>query len=155
MTDDNIAPDDRVAGALVVLYAQPLTRIVALTTSHLHHTDGTTTIDLAGHPLDLAEPFASLARQLPHRRLGGTVDQLPTPWLFPARRADQHITTTALGDRLRRLGIEPRTTRLAALTQLASEIPPAILANAIGINARTATQWATTTGGDWAAYAAP
>ncbi len=55
----------------------------------------------------------------------------------------------------RRLGIEPRTTRLAALTQLASEIPPAILANAIGINARTATQWATTTGGDWAAYAAP
>lgn len=91
--------------------------------------------------------------QHPHRRLAGTVDQLPTNWLFPARRADQHITPTALGDRLRRLGIEPRTTRLAALTQLASEIPPAILANAIGINARTATQWVTTSGGSWSTYA--
>ena len=40
------------------------------------------------------------------------VDQLPTRWLFPARRADQHIT--ALCNRLRRLGIEPRATRLAA-----------------------------------------
>lgn len=73
----------------------------------------------------------------------------------PARHADRHITITALGNRLRRLGIEPRNTRLAALTQLASEIPPAILANAIGINARTATQWVTNSGGDWTNYAAP
>jgi hypothetical protein len=44
---------------------------------------------------------------------------------------------------------------MAALTQLASEIPPAILANGIGIKARTATQRSTTTGGDWARYVSP
>lgn len=155
ISDTGIAPDDRVAGALVVLYAQPLTRIVGLTTSHVHHfADGRTTIDLTGHHIELPDPLANLARQLPHRRLAGTVDQLPTNRLFPARRADRHITTTALGNRLRRLGIEPRRTRLAALTQLASEIPPAILANAIGVSARTATQWVTTSGGDYAAYSA-
>lgn len=141
VAEPRIEPDDRVAAALVVLYAPRLTRIVALTIDDIHHADGHTTIDLAGHRIDLAEPFARLARQLPHRRLAGAVDQFPTRWLFPARSADRHMTVNSLGDRLRRLGIEPRTTRLAALTQLASEIPPAILADAIGITARAAAQW--------------
>lgn len=89
-----------------------------------------------------------------YRHLAGAVDQLPTTWLFPARRADKHISVTSLGHRLRRLGIQPRAARLAALTQLAGAIQPAMLADAIGITTRTAAQWVTDSGGDWAKYTA-
>lgn len=135
-----------------MLYAQPLTRIVALTTSDVRHNNDVTTISVAGSQLEIPEPFATLICQLPYRRLAGTADQLPTQWLFPSRRADQHISVTTLGDRLRRLGVQPRATRLAAVAQLAGEIQPAVLADAIGITARTAAKWVTTSGGNWTGY---
>lgn len=84
VADETIAVDDRVAAALVVLYAQPLARIAALTTSDIHRShDGTVIVDLAGNPVPIHEPFATLIGQLPHRRRNGVSDQPGTPWLFP------------------------------------------------------------------------
>ncbi|MGE0308504.1 MAG: hypothetical protein AB7Q27_22420 [Acidimicrobiia bacterium] len=154
INDDAIKPDDRVAGALVVLYAQPLTRIVTLTTDQLTITDTGASINFGTHQIELPEPFATLARQLPHRRHGGVADLLPTRWLFPAgHRPDRHLTVTGLGDRLRRLGIQPRNQRAAAVAQLAREVPPALLADAIGVTARSAAKAVGDNGGNWATYA--
>jgi hypothetical protein len=154
LTDDTIAPDDRVAGALLVFYAQPVTRIVALTTDDLAtRDDGTLTITLAGMPVELLEPFATLARQLPITRTNGVADQLPTRWLFPGKRAGRPINPDSLGRRLRALGIPPRLSRATALAELAIEIPPAVLAELVGIAPGTAARWAAITGGNWAAYA--
>jgi len=152
--DTTLDPDDRVAGALVVLYAQPLTRIVTLTTDQLTITDTASIIDFGTHQIELPEPFATLARRLPHRRHNGVADLLPTRWLFPAdHHPDRHIAVTGLGNRLRRLGIQPRNQRAGAVAQLAREIPPALLADAIGITARTAARAVTASGGNWASYA--
>lgn len=153
VNDTTIAADDRVLGALVVLYAQPLTRITALTTNDVHHDGQTVTVTLAGTTIELPEPFAALALQLPLRRRQGLGDNLPTRWLFPSTRPDRAINPETLGTRLRRLGISPRSTRLAALAQLAAEIPPGILALTIGTTTNTAARWAATTGGNWTAYA--
>jgi hypothetical protein len=154
LTDDTITPDDRVAGALVVFYAQPVTRIVALTTDDLAtRDDATITITLAGMPVELLEPFATLARQLPIARTNGVADQLPTRWLFPGKRAGRPLTANALGGRLRALGIPPRLSRATALAELAIEIPPAVLAELVGITPGTAARWAAITGANWAAYA--
>lgn len=154
LTDECIAPDDRVAGALAVFYAQPVTRIVTLTRSDLAtRDDGTTTITLAGMPVELIEPFATLARQLPITRTNGVADQLPSRWLFPGKRAGRPVTPDTLGRHLRDLGIPPRLSRTAALSQLALEIPPAVLAELVGISPGTAARWAGITGGNWAAYA--
>jgi hypothetical protein len=155
LTDEHIAPDDRVAGALVVFYAQPVTRIVALTQDDLaERDDGTLTITLAGMPIELIEPFATLARQLPITRTNGVADQLPTRWLFPGKRAGRPINPDSLGRRLRDLGIPPRLSRTTALSQLAIDIPPAVLAELVGIAPGTAARWAAITGSNWAAYAA-
>ena len=58
-----------------------------------------------------------------------------------------------LGERLRRIGIEPLAMRNTARAQLAAEIPPALLGELIGVNAATATRWATLSSGNWTAYA--
>ncbi len=151
--DPTLGADDRIAGALVVLYAQPVSRVAALTLDDLHRYDGHVTITVSGVDLELPEPFATYAAER-RRRRNGVADQLPTPWLFPAARADRHVSHNALSARLCRLGIQPRQARLAALGQLAAELPPALLAHSIGISPVTAARWAGLTGGNWTTYAA-
>lgn len=154
LTDEHLPADDHLAAALVVFYAQPVTRIVELTTEDLtSHDDGTLAITLAGMPVELIEPFATLARQLPLARTNGVADQLAGRWLFPGKRAGRPLSANVLGGRLRALGIPPRLSRTTALSQLAVEIPPAILAELVGVTPSTAARWAAITGSNWAAYA--
>lgn len=153
--DDTLDIADRVAGALVVLYAQPISRIAMLTTADIHTVDGTVTVALGPDRLQLPEPFASLITKLPHRRrAGSTTAHLPNQWLFPSARAGKHATPRAISTRLHRIGINPRAMRQAALVQLAAEIPPALLAGILGIHPTTAVKWTKLAGGDWASYAA-
>jgi len=150
--DAGLDPADRLAAALVVLYAQPLARIVTLTRQDVSRDGSTIQISLGPERLELPEPLGSLAEQLPIRRRGGVADRFPTRWLFPGQRAGQHVTATTLGNRLRAIGVQPRRLRLAALSQLASEVPPAMIAPLLGVNANTAVRWAAVSGGDWAKY---
>jgi hypothetical protein len=152
--DDTLDIADRVAGALVVLYAQPVTRIVLLTTAHVEAVDAQVWVCLGPDRLALPEPFATLITKLPRHRWVGTVAYLPNRWLFPSTRAGQHATPGAVSNRLRRIGITARAMRQAALTQLAAEIPPALLAGILGIHPTTAVKWTRLAGGNWTGYAA-
>ena len=154
VTDDTLDAADRVAGALVVLYAQTLSRIVTLTTEHIQRDADTVSLQLGTDRLELAEPFATLIQSLPLRRRHGIVEQLPTTWLFPGQRAGRPLRAVALGNRLRDLGIQPQGMRLAALDQLTKEVPPAMLAGVLGIPVRTAVGTTSRSGGDWTRYAA-
>ncbi|MFC4071921.1 hypothetical protein [Actinoplanes subglobosus] len=152
--DDTLDTSDRVAAALVVLYAQPISRIVTLTSVDVHTLDGAVTVALGPDRLELPEPFATLITRLPHRRRHGVAAHLPSPWLFPSARAGSHATPGAVSARLQRLGIQPRAMRQAALIQLAAEIPPAMLAGLLGIHPTTAVKWTKLGGGNWTTYAA-
>lgn len=154
VTDDTLDPADRVAAALVVLYAQTLSRIVALTTEHIQRDGDTVCLQLGTEGLELAEPFATLIQSLPLRRRHGIVEQLPTTWLFPGRCAGRPLRAVALGNRMRELGIQPQRMRLAALDQLTKEVPPAMLAGVLGIPASTTVGTTSRSGGDWTRYAA-
>jgi hypothetical protein len=155
VTDDTMPTSDRVAGALVVLYGQPLAHIARLTPGDLHRRlDDTTVLTLDGNPVPIHESIASLIEQLPARRRNGVTEQLESPWLFPGSHAGRPMTPNALGTRLRALGIEPRALRGAARAQFAAEIPPAMLGEIVGVSATTTTRWAALTGGNWTAYAA-
>ncbi len=151
--DDTLDLADRVAGALVVLYAQPITRVVGLTTAHLQAADGRVTVALGPDRLELPEPFATLIAKLPHRRRVGTAAHLPNQWLFPSTRAGKHATPGAVANRLRRIGVTGRAMSHAALMQLAAEIPPGMLAGILGIHPTTAVKWTKLAGGDWTRYA--
>lgn len=157
VADGTIPTDDRVAAALVVLYGQPLTRIVSLslTTADIQRSgDGTAVVVLDGTPMPLHEPFSSLIGQLPVRRSDGVSDQLDSRWLFPGRHAGRPINARNLANRMRAIGIEPQGMRNTARAQLAASIPAAILAEILGISPSTATRWTAIANGNWPAYVA-
>ena len=152
--DSSLDLADRVAGALVVIYAQPVTRIVQLERRHLEERDGRLFLQVGNAPLEIPEPLASLVRRLPHRRHGGIGARLGAHWLFPGRLAGRPSTPDAIRNRLVRLGVHCRAHRSAALFQLGGTLPAAVIADLLGVSARTAERWVKVANGTWSNYAA-
>ena len=147
---------DRVAGLLVLLYAQKLSVITALTARQVLHEDGRTLLRLGSRPIVLPAPLDDLVAGLAagRRPPGSSLLDVSSPWLFPGRQAGSALTEDALAQRLHALGISPRQGRATALFTLAADVPAAILAKTLGIHLQAAIQWQKISAGDWAAYAA-
>jgi hypothetical protein len=154
--DDACPAADRVAGLLVLLYAQKLNVIADLTIQHVLHEDGRTLLRLGSRPIVLPAPLDALIDALAadRRTPGSSLLNVPSSWLFPGRQPGSPLTEDALGQRLHALGISPRQGRNTALFTLAADVPAAILAKTLGIHIKAAIQWQKISGGDWAAYAA-
>ncbi len=75
-------------------------------------------------------------------------------FLFPGQHYGRPIVGESLRRRLRKLGLDVRQTRQAALFQFAAEMPPEILADLLGIHINTAVSWVRSRGGNWKSYAA-
>lgn len=156
LRDETLDVGDRAAGALVLLYAQRLSRIARLRTSDLQRDGDRLFLALGREPVLVPEPLAELLQRLPTRRQvgpSGTV-AAAAQWLFPGRQAGQPQHPEHLRRRLARLGIDAQGLRNAALLHLAAEVPAAVLADTLGMDARTAVRWGKKAGGDWARYAA-
>ena len=154
--DSTLTTSDRVAGLLLLLYAQRIASIVKLTTGHIHDHGDRVEIMLGTAPVVLPEPLADLVRELIATRQGHAAIGRPdtTPWLFPGGRPGQPIGDDRLGTRLKNIGLHPRQARSTALFTLAAEIPAAILARMLGIHIQVAVQWQRASAGDWMTYAA-
>lgn len=154
--DDNLNPEDRLAGLLLLLYAQGPSAIHRLTTEDVEVDVQEVRLHLGDAPVQLPEPVAHLARTVTANRKGhATIGALvPSPWLFPGGQPGRPISTTQLTQRLNRLGIRPNQARSTALFQLATEIPAAILARTLGIHTDVAVAWQRLSAGDWTTYAA-
>lgn len=146
--------EDRAAACLVLLYAQPVSKIVALTTDDLFAGNGGTYIRLGSEPLLLPPPLDALVSSLPIAKPFGAASALADArWLFPGKRAGHHQHPTSLMRRLNQLGITTRTSRNAAMLHLAATVPPAVIASLIGISSSAATKWAEYAGSNWTTYA--
>ena len=155
LLDETLAPGDRLAGCLVVLYGQQPSRITALRTTDTSCADGATRLKLGADWLDVPEPVAALLRQHLHDRSNMTTAANPaSPWLFPGQLAGEHRSYRRLVRVLHQLGIPARASRLAAWRELVREAPPAVLADALGVSPGTAMRHAFLGGADWSAYAA-
>lgn len=154
--DDDLKPADRLAGLLLLLYAQTPAAITRMTIDNIRIDGEEVSILLGTAPITLPEPVAELARTVIANRKGhATIGALtPSPWLFPGGQPGRPISTNRLTERLNDLGIRPNQTRSTALLQLATEIPAAILARTLGIHTDVAVAWQRLSAGDWANYAA-
>lgn len=150
-----IDPALRLAGSLVVIYAQPVAKISRLSVSDLTATPTSVTVRFGHTAIELPDPLAGHARQAltrrqPHPRKAKLADD--PGWLFPGRAPGRPISASGLSDQLRRHGIAPARQRLTALHQLAAEIPAPLLADILGINPRTANTWSQLAGRTWTDY---
>ena len=153
-TDESLPVADRVAGSLVLLYAQPLARVRQLRVDDLRLRAGEASVRISNEWLPLPEPVGRLALHLRrHRPNTATASNPDSPWLFPGRAPGQAIQAEQLGERLARIGIS-RLGRLAALNHLVAEIPAPVLAKLIGYSPNQVAQHAVNQRVDWARYAA-
>ncbi|MFG3240002.1 site-specific integrase [Streptomyces sp. NPDC048157] len=153
--DDTLKPEDRLAGLLLLLYAQWPAAISRLTVDHIEEADGAVRIHLGAVPVELPAPVAELAlQQVALRRSHAVLARTDSPWLFPGGQPGRPISAWAMGERLRKLGIRLAEARSTALFQLATELPAAVLARTLGIDITVAVKWQRAAAGDWAAYAA-
>jgi hypothetical protein len=154
--DDALTPEDRVAGLLLLLYAQWPSTISRLTIDHVNTAGDQVRLSLGRTPITLPEPLASLTLTLVATRRGHAVlgERGTSPWLFPGGQPGRPISPDGLGQRLRRLGIRLADTRSTALFQLSTELPAALLARTLGIHIDVAVQWQRASSGDWTNYAA-
>lgn len=145
--------EERVAGTLLLLYAQPLSRIVRLTLEDIAEDGGRMHLKLGENPLDVPPVLADLLRQLPvHKPFGAARELADKQWLFPGKRAGSPRHAGSLMRALQPLGIPARVSRNTALLHLANSAPPAIVANVLGIDTNTAQRWAETAGSSWTRY---
>lgn len=154
--DTAMAIEDRVAGLLLLLYAQRPATISRLSLDDIDAGDGTVALHLGSVPVVLPEPLAALVGELIAMRRGHAVLGRPgaSPWLFPGGQPGRPVSADRLGQRLRHLGLQPAAARSTALFQLATELPAAILARTLGIHIKVAVAWQHLAAGDWTAYAA-
>jgi hypothetical protein len=154
--DDSIDLTDRVAGCLVLLYGQQLSRIVALRVDQITTSGDGVHLNLGTSAVIIPEPLGTLLTQLAAtgRRYSGVGSPTHSPWLFPGLQPGRPLNPSHLGQRLRRLQIHTMPARRSALIHLASQLPAAVLAELLNLHPTTAVHWVNTAGGDWNTYAA-
>jgi hypothetical protein len=153
--DTGIDPSDRVAGALAVIYAQPLHRISRLKLEDITIEPDYVGIRFGNSAVAFPEPLAGHLRELlaqrnPEPRKARTI--VDTGWLFPGANPGRPITQTGLSRRLQRQGVRAGRHRIVALYQLAAEMPAPIVADLLGISPDTASLWARVAGRTWSDY---
>jgi len=156
LRDDTVKVEERVAGLLVLLYAQRITTISRLTLVDVETSHGHVQLRLGDEPVRLPAPLDALVLDLVARRRGQAAlgDDGRSIWLFPGGRPGQPLSAERLGRRLSLLGLQPGQARSSALFQLATDLPAAVLARMLGISIGAAVQWQRACSGDWVSYAA-
>jgi hypothetical protein len=154
--DHTLSPVDRVAGLLILLYAQTPAAISRLTLDHVETAGHAVHLRLGREPVTLPEPLAGLVLGLITRRRGHAAlgDHGTSSWLFPGGRPGQPISAYQLAERLRQLGLRPAQSRTTALFGLAAELPAPVLARLLGTHIKVAAAWHHACAGDWTTYAA-
>jgi integrase len=143
--DDTIQLYARVAGLLILLYAQPLSRICRMKPEQVTlGSDGIVTVTLGTVAIEMPELLDRLVLAQLDRCTHIRYASHQKKWLFPGRHAGRHLATE---------NIHPADARKAAMFQLAAEIPTPVLAELLGLSPATATRWATLAARDWSQYA--
>jgi hypothetical protein len=155
--DDEVDLRDRVAGLLILIYAQPLTRILGLTVHDVVIDEDRVCIRLGREPVELPEPLGQLTAELaryPAGRASTAIAGSKPAWLFQGMRVGEPLSHSRASRRLRRLGVRTLGGRTAAIMTLAAALPPTIVAELLGISTTSAAKWYRLAGGEWSRYAA-
>ncbi|WP_068272056.1 hypothetical protein [Aldersonia kunmingensis] len=143
------------AGILLLLYAQPLTKIAALQTTDIIDTPSGLRLALGKEPVPLPAPFAELVEEhLTHRPNLRTSAGTTSAWLCPGYRPGTHLHPNTLMDRLRSLGVDLLGARNTAIRALVTEVPPPLVAEMLGYSYAVAHRHAAIAADPYARYAA-
>jgi len=152
--EQTLPTDVRAAGALVLLFGLPVSRITTLQRHDIHTApDGTTWLQMTHHRLLLPAAVAALLReQLDHGTGAAMLARDQHRWLFPGGLPGRPARDGLYRALRAHLPVHLRRARSAALAALAADIPAAVLADLLDLNINTAITWANYAQHDWTAY---
>ncbi|MCZ1010325.1 hypothetical protein [Streptomyces lydicus] len=154
LTDTETPTRLRVAGIIVLLYAQPVSRIVRLTLDDVIRDGDTVLLRLGESPSPIPEPVTDLLLEhIAHRDNMNTATNPASRWLFPGRRAGQPARPDHLSALLNEIGVPAAAARGAAIRQQLLDMPAPVVADALGYHHKTTTRLRNETGGTWSRYA--
>jgi hypothetical protein len=137
----------------VLLYAQPVSRLIRLTIDDVLHDGDQTLLRLGDPPSPVPQPVATLLSQLTSNRANMNTAANPAArWLFPGGRPGQPLTPGALLPSLRHLGIPVTQARTAALRELILHAPAPVIAQALGYSQGAAHKHLADAAGTWNQY---
>ncbi|MFF5211011.1 hypothetical protein [Streptosporangium sp. NPDC000396] len=154
LIDQTGPPHARVAAILLLLYAQPVSRLVRLTLADVIRDGEQVLIRFGTPPSPVPAPFATtLLGYLANRSNMRTATNPASTWLFPGRRAGKPLRPEWLAKQIRQLGISTLPARGAALRQHIQASPAPIIADALGFHPVTTAKLAAETGATYNRYA--
>ena len=154
LTDHDPPLRSRVAAAIVLLYAQPLSRVVRPTVDDVVHDGDQILLRLGSPPSPVPGPVADLLLSwIENRDNMNTATNRDSRWLFPGRRAGQPMQPDALAALVNDLGIPTVAGRASAIRQHVLEMPAPVVADALGYHQVTTAKLAAQAGGTWSRYA--
>ena len=149
----------RAAGALVRLYALPLTRILELTTDRFHHDEASAAyLTLERHPALLPPTLALLIEEQIRRPAGDSMFHQPlhgtARFLFPGRPASRPLSSSRLQSLLSQHDLPAIGARNTAMIEAVSALPPIVVSDLFGVTPSSAHRWARYAQDSWADYLA-
>ena len=154
LTSQDLPLRTRVAAAIVLLYAQPLSRIVRLTLDDVIRDGGQVFLRLGEPPAPVPGPVADLLLSwIGNRDNMNTATNRNSPWLFPGRRAGQPMNPDALAALVNDIGIPTIAGRASAIRQHVLEMPAPVVADALSYHPVTTAKLAAQAARTWSRYA--
>lgn len=143
----------RVAGLILLLFGQPVGKIAALQCVDLQALPEGLHLSLGNIPVLVPAQIAPVFWDHLHDRPNQQTGNKRSRWLFPGTLPGQHIHTDAMMGQLRALGINLGGARNTALRSLVEELPPTLVANALGYSYQVIHKHAADAGLPMAGYA--
>ncbi|WP_328399910.1 hypothetical protein [Nocardia sp. NBC_00403] len=153
LTHDDQPLRSRAAAIIVLLYAQPLSRIARPTIDDVICDGEQVPLRLGEPPSPIPQPAADLLLAwIDNRTNMNTATNRDSRWLFPGRRAGQPMHPDTLGGLLRALGIANVAARTSAMRQHVQQMPAPVVADALGFHPVTTTKLAAEAATTWSRY---
>jgi hypothetical protein len=132
-----------------------LSRILRLTVADVQIGNRQVLLRLGDPPVPVPPPFdQAVVDYLASRPNTTTATNPASQWLFPGRRADQHLHPGSLRLRMSSLGVPVLNGRTATIRHLLQEAPAAVVARMLGYSDGRAEVISTAAGARWQRYAA-
>ena len=154
LTSQDLPLRTRVAAAIVLLCAQPLSRVVRITLDDVIRDGDQVLLRIGEPPSPVPAPVADLLlRWTDNRDNMNTATNRNSPWLFPGRRAGQPMNPDALAALVNDIGIPTIAGRASAIRQHVLEMPAPVVADALSYHPVTTAKLAAQAARTWSRYA--
>lgn len=154
ITDDDLLPNLRIIAGLILIFGQPLNRVLAMRLEQFRDDADGAQLRIVNDWVLIPTPFDTMMRAWIANRMNlQTAAHKNSPWLFPGTFPGKHLAPNYTSGALREVGIPTSLARTAAWRDMVLQGAPTILAAQLGMSENVVQRHAQLAGATFARYA--